>query len=102
MRSQLRLRQNALYRRLADAHFLAQLAARPMGAAIGWFLSSSPDHTGLHGRRRPARLASLMPALQAFHAGLLEPGLPLRHGGRTGPQLALDLAIAQTLGQRQD
>jgi hypothetical protein len=66
------------------------------------FLLRPPDHARLHRRCRSARLADLMPALQAFDTELLETALPLRHGRRTCAQLAFDLAIGRTVGQRRN
>ena len=43
-----------------------------------------------------------MLSLQAFHTFLLKTALPLRHGWRTRPQLAFDLAIAHSISHRQN
>jgi len=63
VRPQFGLRQNALHGGFAHAQFLGQFAARPMRATVGGFLLRSPDHSSLHRRCRPARLASLMAPL---------------------------------------
>jgi len=85
----------------ANAQFLGQLAARPMGAAVGGFLLRSTEHSPLHRRCRPARFAPLMTPLQSFDAMLLESTLPLGHCRRTRTEHLFDLATGQAIGLEQ-
>jgi hypothetical protein len=62
---QLRLGQNPLHRGFAERQIARQFPAGPVRAAVPWWLLHSPDHAGLHLRRRCPRLAAQMTAFQA-------------------------------------
>ena len=64
VRFQLGLSQNPLYGGLAEPQLVGQFPAGPVRAAVRWLLLHSPDHAGLHLRRRGTRLAALLSAFQ--------------------------------------
>ena len=101
MRFHLRLRPDPLHRRFTDALRLGQLAATPVGAAIRRSLPGAAHDASLHRGGHRARTAALVPRAKTRHAMLLKTLPPAGNGGRTGMEFLLNLAVAETIGQRE-
>ena len=90
---ELGLCQHPLHGRLTQPQRLGQFSARSVRTAVDWLLLSASKNANLHGRCGRARLTAFVLPLQAGHAGLFKPSLPLRDRGCTRVQCPLNLSI---------
>src|SRR3954454_19116561 len=73
--------QYPLHGGLTQPQRRGQFQARPVSTAVDWVLLSASKNASLHGRCGRARLTPFVLPLQAGHAGLFKPSLPLRDRG---------------------
>ena len=102
MRFQLRLHPHALHRRFAHSQHLGQFSASPMGAAVGRLLQGAAQDASLHGRCHHSRSAALVPWLETLDPVLFKASAPAGDRGRTRIQLFFDLAVTQSIRERQN